>query len=107
MMPAPTARRRPIHFLIYSPIPCVLRTTALPSEDCEEGFMSDNIPIIDVPEVEPEAYNPNRPISGLIHAQLVHLSAAEQRLPASKRTGMNIAMLHTEGEAAAYIQKVT
>lgn len=69
--------------------------------------MADDIPMIDVPEVEPEAYDPNRPISGLIHAQLVYLSVAEQRLPPAKRTGINIAMLHTEGEAAAYIQKVT
>ena len=69
--------------------------------------MVDDIPMIDVPEVEPEAYNPDRPISGLIHSQLVHLSAAEQHLPRAKRTGINIAMLHTEGEAAGYIQKVT
>lgn len=69
--------------------------------------MANDIPMIDVPEVEKEAYNPNRPISGLIHTQLVHLSAAEQQLPQAKRTGINIAMLHTEGEAARYIQKVT
>jgi hypothetical protein len=69
--------------------------------------MADDIPMIDVPEVDSEAYDPDRPISGLIHAQLVHLSVAEQQLPRAKRTGINIAMLHTEGEAAAYIQKVT
>jgi hypothetical protein len=62
---------------------------------------------IDVPKVEPEAYNPDRPISGLIHMQLVHLSAAEQTLPPEKRTGVNIAMLHSESQAADYIQTVT
>ena len=64
--------------------------------------------IIDVPAVEKEAYNPDRPISGLIQMQLVHLSTAEQMLPSNiRRTGINIATLHTEGQAAEYIQKVT
>jgi hypothetical protein len=63
--------------------------------------------IIDVPAVEKEAYNPDRPISGLIQMQLIHLSTAEQKLPAKQRTGTNIATLHTEGQAAEYIQKVT
>jgi len=64
--------------------------------------------IIDVPAVEKEAYNPDRPISGLIQMQLVHLSTAEQMLPPNiRRTGINIATLHTEGQAAEYIQKVT
>ncbi len=63
--------------------------------------------MIDVPEVEKKAYDPDRPISGLIQMQLVHLSAAEQTLPAKQRTGVNIAMLHTEAKAADYIGKVT
>ena len=64
--------------------------------------------VIDVPAVEKEAYNPDRPISGLIQMQLIHLSTAEQMLPANvRRTGINISTLHTEGEAAEYIQKVT
>ena len=69
--------------------------------------MADDIPIIDVPEVEAEAYDHDRPISSLVHNQLVHLSAAEHALPAAKQTGINISRLHTEREAAAYIQKVT
>lgn len=63
--------------------------------------------MIDVPAVEKEAYNPDRPISGLIQMQLVHLSMAEQTLPPRQRTGINIATLHSEGQAAQYIQKVT
>jgi hypothetical protein len=63
--------------------------------------------MIDVPEVEKEAYNPDRPISGLIQMQLIHLSTAEQTLPPRQRTGINIATLHSEGQAADYIQKVT
>ena len=64
--------------------------------------------MIDVPAVEKEAYNPDRPISGLIQMQLIHLSTAEQLLPANvRRTGINIATLHTEGQAAEYIKKVT
>jgi len=63
--------------------------------------------MIDVPEVEKEAYNPDRPISGLIQMQLVHLSTAEQKLPPKQQTGVNIATLHTEGQAAEYIKNVT
>ena len=63
--------------------------------------------MIDVPAVEKEAYNPDRPISGLIQMQLVHLHTAEQALPPRQRTGVNIAMLHSEGQAAEYMQRVT
>jgi hypothetical protein len=63
--------------------------------------------MIDVPAVEKEAYNPDRPISGLIQMQLIHLSTAEQTLAPNQRTGVNIATLHSEGQAAEYIQKVT
>jgi hypothetical protein len=63
--------------------------------------------IIDVPEVEKAAYNPDRPISGLIQMQLIHLSTAEQTLLPGQRTGINISTLHSEGQAAEYIQKVT
>ncbi len=69
--------------------------------------MADEIPMIDVPGVEDEAYNHDRPISSLIHNQLIHLSVAEQTLPKAKRSGVNIATLHTEREAADYIQRVT
>ena len=63
--------------------------------------------MIDVPPVEKEAYNPDRPISGLIQMQLIHLSTAERTLPPQQRTGINIATLHTEGQAAEYIRRVT
>jgi hypothetical protein len=69
--------------------------------------MADKIRIIDVPEVEQEAYDHDRPISGLIQMHLIHLGAAEQGFPPAKRTGINIAMLHTERQAADYIQRVT
>jgi hypothetical protein len=69
--------------------------------------MPNPIPMIDVPEVGEGAYNHDRPISSLIHHQLIHLSAAEHCLPAEKQTGINIARLHTERQAAEYIQKVT
>jgi hypothetical protein len=69
--------------------------------------MPNPIPMIDVPEVEEEAYNHDRPISSLIHHQLIHLSAAEHCLPREKQTGINISRLHTEQQAAEYIQKVT
>ena len=69
--------------------------------------MAKQILMIDVPKIEEDAYDHDRPISGLVQNQLIHLSAAEHSLPAAKWTGINIARLHTEREAAAYIQKVT
>ncbi len=72
-----------------------------------KSVLSKDVRMIDVPEVDAGSYDPDRPISGLIHMQLVHLSAAEQRFPPDKRTGVNIAMLHTEGQASKYIAKVT
>ena len=69
--------------------------------------MANQIPMIDVLEIEEDAYDHDRPISGLVQNQLIHLSAAEHALPAAKQTGINSAQLHTEREAAAYIQKIT
>lgn len=57
---------------------------------------------------EKEAYNHDRPISGLIRTQLLHLHMAENLwLPKKERTGININELHTERKASEYIAKVT
>jgi len=53
------------------------------------------------------AYNHDRPISGLIRTQLLHLHTAEQHLKPEKRTNININNLLTEKQASEYIQKVT
>lgn len=57
---------------------------------------------------EAEAYNPERPISGLIRNQLLHLHHAENlAVPAQFRTNININELLTERQASDYIHKVT
>ena len=57
---------------------------------------------------EKAAYNPDRPISGLIRTQLVHLHQAESlALTPRRRTGVNINDLHTERQASEYISDVT
>lgn len=56
---------------------------------------------------EKAAYNHDRPISGLIRTQLLHLHAAEQHLKPEKRTNININDLLTERQASQYIEKVT
>jgi hypothetical protein len=63
----------------------------------------------DVPAFdEKAAYNSDRPISSLIRTQLLHLATAENLALSPKlRTGININTLHTEREAAEYIQRVT
>ena len=64
---------------------------------------------IDVPDFdENAAYDHDRPISGLIRTQLLHLHQAENlTLPTARRTGININDLHTELEASQYIRKAT
>jgi hypothetical protein len=64
---------------------------------------------VDVPAFdERAAFNPDRPISGLIRSQLVHLHQVEGlSLPPAQQTGVNINTLQTERDAATYIKKVT
>ena len=65
--------------------------------------------IIKVPKPSGTAYNPNRPLEKnlLIAAQVKHFHEAEQQLPAELRTGHDIQHIRTEGQASAYIRKVT
>jgi hypothetical protein len=63
---------------------------------------------IDVPKPLASAMNPHRPTSELIKAQLLHIQHAESaRLPRHKRSGVNLADIHTEAQAAKYIREVT
>ena|SRR5215471_9431638 len=66
-------------------------------------------PTVDIIEFDKKAaYNPDRPISGLIRTQLLHLHHAEHlAIPPKERTNININTLHTERQACKYIQKVT
>jgi hypothetical protein len=53
------------------------------------------------------AFNPNRPVSGLLKAQTEYLHEAEKRLPLRYQSGIYINAIWTEGEAAKYIRHVT
>jgi hypothetical protein len=65
--------------------------------------------LIQVPKPSPKGYNSNRLLAGntLLQHQLVHFHAAEHHLPVDQQTGIDIQLLKTEGEASAYIRKVT
>lgn len=69
----------------------------------------EDAPVVKVLDFdEAEAYNPNRPISGLIRNQLLHLHHAENLVvPLQSRTNININNLLTERQASDYIHKVT
>jgi hypothetical protein len=65
--------------------------------------------IIRVPKPGRGAYNPGRPLgsNALVAAAVQHFAEAEKNLPADLRTGIGVASIATEGEAAEYIRKVT
>ena len=62
-----------------------------------------------VPKPDGKAYNPERPLekNALIQAQVEHFYEADKNLPLEFQTGVEIADIRTEGEASAYIRKVT
>jgi hypothetical protein len=60
--------------------------------------------VIKVPKTPKTAFDPNRPPSGLIQAQIQHLEAAAGIYPG---TAARRAKLRTEGESAEYIAQLT
>jgi hypothetical protein len=63
--------------------------------------------IIKVPRPPQSAMDPNRPVSGLLKAQILQLHTAEKNLPLRYRTDIYINAIKTEGEAADYVGRVT
>lgn len=63
--------------------------------------------VIRVPVPAKNSFNPDRPVSGLLKAQILHLQDAEKRLPLDLRSNIYINAIKTEGEAAEYIRQVT
>ena len=63
--------------------------------------------VIRVPVPAKNSFNPDRPVSGLLKAQILHLQDAEKRLPLDLRSNIYINAIKTEGEAADYIRQVT
>jgi phospholipase C len=62
---------------------------------------------IAVPTPPATAMNLNRPLSTLLQDQIQHLHKAELTLAPEQQTGVDVHAITTEGQAAAYIQKVT
>jgi len=62
---------------------------------------------IQVPRPPKSAFNPNRPVSALLKAQVEYLHEAERRLPLRYRSETYINAIKTEGEASEYIREVT
>lgn len=60
-----------------------------------------------VPRPKKGSFDKNRPPSDLLRSQMRHLHEVEKQMPHQHRTGRNIEEIRTEGEAAAYIQRVT
>jgi len=71
--------------------------------------MSDPENVVRVPRPSPASFNPDRPLSGntLLQAQVRHFHALDQQLPADQRTGIPLTEIQTEGQAAAYIRRIT
>ena len=63
--------------------------------------------VIKVPKPPQSAFDKNRPVSALLRNQILHLHEVERRFPPSRHSGVYINDIKTEGEAAAYIRKVT
>ncbi|HLW85141.1 MAG TPA: hypothetical protein VKR60_08005 [Candidatus Sulfotelmatobacter sp.] len=62
---------------------------------------------IKVPRPPESAMDRDRPVNGLLKAQILHLHEAERRLPLRHHTDIYINAIKTEGEAAEYIRRVT
>ncbi len=65
--------------------------------------------VIPVPKPKPGAYRPERPLSrnALVEAQVKHFAEANAQLPKELRVATDISSIETEGEASAFIRKVT
>ncbi|MGA2102807.1 MAG: hypothetical protein ABSG34_16990 [Candidatus Sulfotelmatobacter sp.] len=63
--------------------------------------------LIHVPRPPKSAFNPDRPVSSLLKAQMEYLHEAEKRLPSRYHSEIYVNAIKTEGEAAKYIRHVT
>src|SRR5271165_6951131 len=63
--------------------------------------------VIKVPKPQEGSFNKNRPVSALLKNQILHLHEVERKFPPSQHSGIYINAIKTEGDAAAYIEKVT
>jgi hypothetical protein len=63
--------------------------------------------VIQVPKPPKEAMNPDRRVSTLLKAQLLHFQEVDKNLPPRLRTKTYVHAIKTERQAADYIRQVT
>jgi len=65
--------------------------------------------VIRVPKTPRSSFNPHRALSKnvLLQNQVMHFAHVEQKLPPEERTGIDVASIQTEGQAAEYIRRIT
>ncbi|HTQ54820.1 MAG TPA: hypothetical protein VMI94_10190 [Bryobacteraceae bacterium] len=65
--------------------------------------------VVRVPKTRRSSFDPNRPLTKnvLLQTQVKHFRHVEEKLPLAEQTGIDIARLATEGQAADYIRRVT
>jgi hypothetical protein len=63
--------------------------------------------VVPVPPTPAGAYNPDRPVGGLVSAQLQHLQFVTQALPGWHHAGAKAADVKTESGAAAFVAHAT
>ena len=66
-------------------------------------------PVIRIPRTSRSSFNPDKPLekNTLLLNQVRHFAHLEEKLPAEERTGMDVASIRTEGQAAEYIRRMT
>jgi hypothetical protein len=71
--------------------------------------MSTPANVIHVPRPSRSSFNPNRPLTGnlLLQEQIKHFHRLEKELPEEQQTGIPFESITTEGEASAYVRKLT
>jgi hypothetical protein len=67
----------------------------------------NEMPLIHVPRPPKNSFDPARPVSALLKAQVEYLEAAELKLPARYQSEIYANAIKTEGEAADYVRRVT
>jgi len=63
--------------------------------------------VVPVPQPQRGAYNPDRPISDLVHNQILHLSVAERSLEKRHQSPLDVHSIKTERQASEYIHHLT
>src|SRR5579859_511053 len=105
MINAPLGKRARKHFLIYSRYRRHGRTRYFLMSSAPKGRL--RMAKISVPKPATGSMNKNRPLSDLLRSQVQQMREVEKRLPHFHQTHTNVDEIRSEGQAAAYIRRVT